>query len=110
MKNYYKNQRDRVIECINNAGFGSVVKICEENAGLHFLLEIKTQKSDGEIKEVMKNLGIKVMMLSDYFGGEDISRSHVMIINYSGINIEKFKEKAEKIKLFYKNKEFGHKI
>lgn len=103
MKNYYKNQRDFVISCIKEAGLGDLAKIAEKDSGLHFLLEINTKLSDENIKKILEDMGIKALMLSDYFGGENIEDSHVMIVNYSGIDREEFKKAVNKVKDFVKN-------
>lgn len=103
MKNYYKNQRDYVIECINSAGLNDFAQISEKDSGLHFLLYINTKLSDREIKEMLRRLGINALMLSDYFNGEQNEDTHVIIINYSGINREDFKKAVERVKIFVEN-------
>lgn len=92
MKNFYKAQRNKIIELIESSGFSEIVKVTEENAGLHFLLTVKTALSDSELKSLLMKCGIRALCLSDYFAGDDISSSGTVVVNYSGINIRKLGE------------------
>lgn len=85
MRIFYKKQRNSLINAINSGELSKLVKIHEADAGLHFLLEVKTRLSDEElIKKARKN-GLKIVCLSQYYHNADNAVFHTLIINYSGI-------------------------
>jgi len=85
MKKYYKVLRNDLLEAFNISGVSSKASIIEAGAGLHFSLKLDTEIPDKYIKEKMEERGVKVSFLSDYDGEE-----HILIVNYSGLNAEKF--------------------
>ena len=92
MRNFYRNKRDFITKCINKHARGSLVKIKEEDAGLHFLLEVNTEMSDDELIEKAKDNGIRISCLSKYYQNKENIKEHVVIINYSGINMNSIEE------------------
>lgn len=92
MRNYYRVQRDTLLSCIRNQKHFSKVKIKEENAGLHFLLEINTPYSDEELIKRVAKQGIHISCLSQYFYDKKRAKEHTLIINYSGIQPERIEE------------------
>lgn len=105
MRTYYKNLQKRLIEHIKNGPAASRAAIAEEEAGLHFLLKLKTSLTDWEMVEKAKGMGYRVLTLSECYiedGAETreetaaIGRaksdntnaakdSHTLVINYSGM-------------------------
>ena len=73
------------------------MKIKEENAGLHFLLEVDTELSDEELLEKLRQENIRITSLSQYYHNQENSREHVLIINYSGIDAEKMPEVIKRL-------------
>lgn len=49
MRNHYRALRDKLLLALRQSPLAGRVKISEEHAGLHFLLELDTQRSDEEI-------------------------------------------------------------
>ena len=64
---------------------------------MHFLLTIKTEKSPAEIKAAMKQKGIKVSLLSDYYYGAYSSRECTLVLNYSALKKERISETVERM-------------
>ena len=89
MRNYYRVQRDNLLNCIRSQKHFNKVKIKEENAGLHFLLEIDTPYSDEELIKRIAKQGIHISCLSQYFHDKKRAKEHTLIINYSGIQPER---------------------
>lgn len=88
MRLYYSRQRKRMIETIRKSRLNDVCEIIENDSGLHFLIRIRTDKTDGAIRDALEKEGIRVNALSEYFftpGG----MKHCFIINYSNVDIEK---------------------
>lgn len=95
MRNHYRIQRDMILSCIRNHPCYKKVKIKEENAGLHFLLEIKTSSSDELLIRKALKKGIRITCLSQYFHDQKNATKHTIIINYSGIQPERIPESVQ---------------
>ena len=97
MKKFYRTQRDRVIKAIEESAFHNIVQILEENAGLHFLLKVDTDKSDTEIVRAAAEADIKISCLSEYLHTPDARFAHTILINYSGIDSSRLPEAMERL-------------
>lgn len=100
MRNYYRGQRDAILEAIKSQLDFHLTTIKEENSGLHFLLEVNTKLPDETLISKAKGNGINISCLSQYYYQKDRTKEHTIIINYSGldkIHIE------EAIKRLYKS-------
>ena len=86
MRIFYRNQRDILIDAINNSPLAKLVDIEEQNSGLHFLLKVNTQLSDEELIEKARKNGLKITCLSEYYYNRQNKISHKLVINYSSIN------------------------
>lgn len=97
MRIYYKKQRDLVIQSLQNSSLGDSITISEENAGLHFLLKVKTDMSDVDIIGAAENEGIKISCLSEYYYDVNRQKSGIIVINYSGIDYDKVEEAIKRL-------------
>ena len=97
MRNFYRSQRDCLMETIKNHPLYDRVTITEENSGLHFLLTVRTELSDEELIKKAKAKDINISCLSQYYYSRKNSKEHTLIINYSGIEREKMKEAVERL-------------
>lgn len=90
MRKQYRELRDLLIRLLETGEMKNYINISEENSGLHFLLQIKTDKPDSFLKEKAREKGILLAFLSDYYSSDynkmDESLSHTAIINYSGLS------------------------
>ena len=87
MRKFYKTQRNRVLAAIAASPLSQSLTVLEENAGLHFLLQVNTALSDEELIRRCKNAGIRIRSLSSYY--HDLAPaqdSHCLIVNYSGLD------------------------
>lgn len=87
MKNYYRSIRNSFIQALDSSSIKDKIEISEENAGLHFLLHFKTEKSSASIKKALEEKGIKVNLLEDYYYSAS-GLQNTFVINYSGISRE----------------------
>lgn len=92
MRNYYRGQRNLLLEEIKNSELSSHIRIREEHAGLHFLMDLDTEISDKELEQRALQAGIRLSCLSDYFQNPSNAKQHAVVINYSGLDPEKIKE------------------
>ena len=90
MRTYYKNLRNKILQCIKQSPIKSQIKITEKDSGLHFLIEINNRLTDTQIKKRAENLNINVSFLSEYYNNpiKKIHNNPILVINYSGIKPE----------------------
>ncbi|MBO5976294.1 MAG: PLP-dependent aminotransferase family protein, partial [Oscillospiraceae bacterium] len=92
MRSLYRSRRDALIDCIKAQDKFPLVKIKEEDAGLHFLLELETPLSDEEILRRCAQAGLRVSCLSEYYRNTQAAPAHTLLINYSSLDSEKIPE------------------
>lgn len=92
MRNFYKNQRNLILNAIKESPLNHVCHITEQNAGLHFLMAADTKLSDEELIKKAADLGIGIGFLSQYYHNQNSAAKHILVINYSGIEPEKIRE------------------
>ena len=87
MRKYYKNRRNRVVALLGSCAAADRLTILEQDAGLHFLLQVDTRQSDRELTEALAQAGVRVQALSEYYHGGSPDR-HLLVVNYSGLREE----------------------
>lgn len=97
MKTLYRTKRDAVIDAIRKSAFSDDVTILEENAGLHFLMRIKTDLSDDEFRKKAAREGLRVAFLTEYMQDPPKEYEHIMVINYSGAEDKKLSEAMRRL-------------
>ena len=89
MRNFYRNQRDLLLEEIKKSPLNPYCTIKEQDSGLHFLIEINTELSDNALIKKAAALGLGIAFISQYYQNQETAAKHIIIMNYSGINTEK---------------------
>lgn len=97
MRNYYHTKRDTLLRTIKNSPLSSYVTISEEDAGLHFLMEVKTKLSDETFCRKAEQKGIKLTPLSQYYLRPTKTVKHIFIVNYSSLDEECMEEAIHRI-------------
>lgn len=92
MRLYYIRQRKRLISCIENSNLKDKCEIIENESGLHFLLRLRTDIPDEVLKEKMKESGIKIQSLTEFYLSDEGAKEHYFIINYSNIDPDNFSQ------------------
>jgi GntR family transcriptional regulator/MocR family aminotransferase len=95
MRNFYRSQRDLIMDCIKKHPEYPNVKIAEEHSGLHFLLHVDTQLSDEILVQKAKKHDIHISCLSQYYYSQNNTMPHTLLINYSGIPSERIPKAIE---------------
>ena len=87
MRTHYKNVRDSLLAAIRNSPFAHRIHIYGEDAGLHFLMQIDTKKSDEELLKIARRHNIHIALLSQYYI-EPLNNipEHTLILNYTGLS------------------------
>ena len=99
MRNEYRQRRDVLLEALRRELPRNKVRVHNENAGLHFLLEVETQMSEEEMTRRAAAEGVRILGLSAYlhgYGAEPGSR--VMVVNYSGLGDAQCREAAKALR------------
>ena len=93
MRKFYKQRRNRVVSALNHCGFSDILTIREEDAGLHFLLEVDTKLSDEALMARCARAGIQIRSLSSYYQGEVPEEVyHKLVVNYADLREETLEE------------------
>lgn len=96
MRNYYKKTRDSLLKEIQCSSLSEICTVAEEEAGLHFLLKLKTELSDEQIKKKAKEQSLNLSFLSEYYLCEkETAPEHTLVMNYSAIKPEDIKPAVE---------------
>ena len=86
MTRVYRIKRDYIINCLKKYFKKNEYKIHEQDSGLHFILEIKTEKNDEHIKNEALEKSLKIKFLSEYCRKNKENLQHMVLIAYTGIN------------------------
>ena len=89
MRKFYHARRNRVAQLLMSSRFADRLTLLEEDAGLHFLLRVDTNRRDEELTALCAEAGIRVSSLSQYYR-EAVPpwAEHCLLVNYSGLNEE----------------------
>ncbi len=83
MRKHYHQKRDAVIRC-----FAALrATITEQDAGLHFLVTLPTGLPDDVLRRRAAAQGLRLAFLSDYYADSAAAPSHVLVVNYAGIDL-----------------------
>ena len=87
LRSYYQNKKDIIIKKFLSGSLKHKIEIYNEGAGVHFLMKIKSNKSEQDIINHAYSKGIKLVPLSQFYVNSS-SSDRIFIMNYSSINID----------------------
>lgn len=94
MRKLYRSKRDYLISTVKSIPLVSGSRILGQESGLHFLLEMETKWTDTQLVEYANKRGIKISCLSQYCQNPAHARPSMLVINYSGVEIEQIDQAA----------------
>lgn len=97
MKKYYRGQRDLLVEALRGSAFGDILDISNQDAGLHFLLNVKTDLTDQALRQHCAASGIKIQCLSEFYMRGQHADTHTIVVNYSGFDCTKAKDLLKRL-------------
>lgn len=97
MRLYYSRQGKKVLEVIKKSKLNDYCQVIENGAGTHFLLKVKTQIDDEMLIKNLREKGIVVKSLMDYYLDNARENQHVLVINYSNLEAEWMEKACEEI-------------
>ena len=98
LRNYYQNKKNGFLSAIWDSGLHKCVEISGEEAGVHFLMKLKTEKAEENVIELAKAQGIKLSPLSKFYYEKKAGIENTYVMNYSSVErIGKIVRGLEKI-------------
>ena len=97
MRNHYRTMRDKLLEEIRRSPLAGKVLIKGEDAGLHFLMQVDTPKTDEEILRDAEAEDLRLSFVSQYYYKEPVGHRRVLVMNYSGLEAEKIPEAVARL-------------
>ena len=96
LRNHYRKKRDMLLEALDHSKLKDRISVSGEEAGLHFLLSVHTELSEGAVMERAGERGIRLVPLSSYFYGE-VREENIYVMNFSSIDIDRADEIMERL-------------
>ena len=97
MRNYYRAKRDRILTILTDSPLASRMRIREEDAGLHFLMELDMQMPDQCFTEKCAAEHIRITPLSTYYHDPGQAPQHIFVINYSSLDETRLPDAVRKM-------------
>ena len=86
MRKFYRARRNRVLDILSACQWADRLTIEEADAGLHFIVCVNTEKTDRELVDFCRALGLQVQCLSDFYHDRvPPDGHHRIVVNYSGL-------------------------
>lgn len=87
MRKFYKSRRNKVVAALESCPWKDKITICEQDAGLHFLVQVDTCLDDDALVKIWAERGILVQALSSFYHGTVPPEERgKLVINYSGLD------------------------
>ena len=99
LRNHYHKKRDAILGAIKESRLNDLVKISGEEAGVHFLLEIKTDKEEEDFLAETRKQGILLSPLSAHFHNQETEQKNIYVMNYSSIQMSDAQEIVRRMEL-----------
>ena len=97
MRRFYQKRRNLVIDALSRCAAADKLTILEQDAGLHFLLQVDTQWTDEQLTQWLLSLGIRVQALSSFYHTTDPGELHCLVVNYSGLEEPRLEAALQKL-------------
>ncbi len=97
MRRFYQKRRNQVISALADCAAAPRLTILEQNAGLHFLIQVDTHWTDTQLVNWLQGLGIRVQALSSFYHDRSPGDLHQLVVNYSGIDDGNLREALERL-------------
>ena len=85
MKRKYRTKKSEIMNILKESSLKDKITITDAMAGLHFTVNLKTNKSDGQLKEEAAKYGMKIKFLSDYTKEAAVPSCSTLLINYTAL-------------------------
>lgn len=95
MRSEYRTRRAAVLGAFAASPFAHRIAITEHGAGLHFLMRLDTRRSDEELEQCARRLGVRLGFLSSYASAPAPAFDHTLVVNYAGLEPSRLPQAIE---------------
>jgi GntR family transcriptional regulator/MocR family aminotransferase len=95
MRNYYRQQRMKILHALEESSLGSMVSVEEHSAGLHFILKVRGIKEDDAWLKELEGKRIRLQSVASYCYGGQARYRHQFVIYYSDLEERNLREAFE---------------
>ena len=99
MRKFYRARRNRVIAALECCPAADRFTILEQDAGLHFLLQVDAPLSGPALAKKFAAQGLKVHLLSSFYQTPTPESDKSLVINYSAVDEEMLQQALEDFRL-----------
>ena len=93
MRRFYRSRRNKIMELLMNCALAERFRIREEDAGLHFLLEVDTDLTDEDLMARCAEAGLEIRTLSSYYHTPVPQQAaHCLVVNYAALREEELEQ------------------
>ncbi len=89
MRGYYRGRRDRTAALMETGPLAGRCRVRQEQAGLHFLLELDPLVPDQELARRAREVGVRLSFLTEYQRLPGRARPHTLVVRYPGLEQER---------------------
>lgn len=111
MRLHYGRKRQRILELLRHCLPAGSYRVRENDSGLHFLLELHTSLTDGEVKERLAASGASISAVTDFYHhspAETVFQSKgLFLFNYAGMELEQLEKYLKELAKILTNAD-GH--
>lgn len=87
MRKFYKARRNKVVAALERCPWRDKITVWEQDAGLHFLVQVDTDLDGDALAKIWAEQGIFVQSLSSFYRGPvPESYRSTLVVNYSGLD------------------------
>ena len=104
MRLHYVKKRAKILEIIRSYFDESECQILENESGLHFLLQFKTELADKEVEAAFQKKKIRMVALTDYYIDDSVRNMHQFLLNYSNMEMDGLEEAVIAVKQILQEK------
>lgn len=96
MRLHYGRKRQQVLELLRRCLPEGIYRVRENDSGLHFLLELNTSLTDGEVKERLAAKGAKISAVTDFYHHDSdkavLPAKGLFLFDYAGMELEQLEK------------------
>lgn len=98
MKRHYRQKRDALLLALAQPELARHVSIFRAEAGLHFVLRIRSDLTDAQLAPLLDEAGLSAPFLSSYYvGAPDARAAGCVVVNYAELDTETFLQSLRKL-------------
>lgn len=92
MRLSYRRRREKVLSITKTLFSPEECRTIENDSGLHLILELRTDRTEEEIRRELLKKGIRISSVADYDMRHESRYGHQFIINYSSMDLDRLEE------------------